>query len=156
MAEAQLPKGSAEGGTRGDDEFIETEVMQSNWSATGPTRPRAVPRAGGYGAGKTLPTGPKGVGKGGVRSNRRRARDTIEGVTKPAIKRLARRGGVKRLSGLCYDSTRDALRTFLENLIKDTICYTEHANRKTVTAADVVHALKRQGRTLYLTEGNVW
>ena len=27
--------------------------------------------------------------------------------------------------------------------------YTEHAKRKTVTAMDVVYALKRQGRTLY-------
>ena len=27
--------------------------------------------------------------------------------------------------------------------------YTEHARRKTVTALDVVYALKRQGRTIY-------
>jgi histone H4 len=27
--------------------------------------------------------------------------------------------------------------------------YTEHARRKTVSAMDVVYALKRQGRTLY-------
>ena len=30
-----------------------------------------------------------------------------------------------------------------------TVTYTEHAKRKTVTAMDVVYALKRQGRTLY-------
>ncbi|GJR81467.1 histone H4, partial [Tanacetum coccineum] len=29
------------------------------------------------------------------------------------------------------------------------VTYTEHARRKTVTAMDVVYALKRQGRTLY-------
>jgi histone H3/H4 len=29
------------------------------------------------------------------------------------------------------------------------VTYTEHAKRKTVTAMDVVYALKRQGRTLY-------
>merc|ERR1712157_715969 len=29
------------------------------------------------------------------------------------------------------------------------LTYTEHAKRKTVTALDVVYALKRQGRTLY-------
>jgi histone H3/H4 len=28
-------------------------------------------------------------------------------------------------------------------------CDTEHARRKTVTAMDVVYALKRQGKTLY-------
>ena len=29
------------------------------------------------------------------------------------------------------------------------VTYTEYAKRKTVTAMDVVYALKRQGRTLY-------
>ena len=29
------------------------------------------------------------------------------------------------------------------------VTYTEHARRKTVTALDVVYALKRQGKTLY-------
>ena len=35
------------------------------------------------------------------------------------------------------------------NVIRDAVTYTEHAKRKTVTAMDVVYALKRQGRTLY-------
>ena len=41
------------------------------------------------------------------------------------------------------------LKVFLENVIRDAVTYTEHARRKTVTALDVVYALKRQGRTLY-------
>merc|ERR1712029_1138483 len=46
------------------------------------------------------------------------------------------------------------LKVFLENVIRDAVTYTEHAKRKTVTALDVVYALKRQGRTLYgLGEG---
>ena len=88
-----------------------------------------------------------------VRHSRRRARPTpellLQGITKQAVRRLARRGGVKRLSGLVYEETRGVLKTFLENLIKDAVVYTEHARRKTVSVADVVHALKRQGRTLY-------
>jgi histone H3/H4 len=68
---------------------------------------------------------------------------------KPAIRRLARRGGVKRISGLIYEETRGVLKVFLENVIRDSVTYTEHARRKTVTAMDVVYALKRQGRTLY-------
>ncbi|CAK1596908.1 unnamed protein product [Parnassius mnemosyne] len=72
-----------------------------------------------------------------------------EGITKPAIRRLARRGGVKRISGLIYEETRGVLKVFLENVIRDAVTYTEHAKRKTVTAMDVVYALKRQGRTLY-------
>ena len=38
---------------------------------------------------------------------------------------------------------------FLENVIRDATTYTEHARQKTVTAMDVVYALKRQCRTLY-------
>ncbi|KAJ8349283.1 hypothetical protein SKAU_G00244130 [Synaphobranchus kaupii] len=72
-----------------------------------------------------------------------------EGITKPAIRRLARRGGVKRISGLIYEETHGVLKVFLENVIRDAVTYTEHAKRKTVTAMDVVYALKRQGRTLY-------
>ena len=70
-------------------------------------------------------------------------------VQKPAIRRLARRGGVKRISGLIYEETRGVLKVFLENVVRDAVTYTEHARRKTVTALDVVYALKRQGRTLY-------
>ena len=33
-------------------------------------------------------------------------RDNIQGITKPAIRRLARRGGVKRISGLVYEEVR--------------------------------------------------
>ena len=76
-------------------------------------------------------------------------RDNLQGITKPAIRRLARRGGVKRISGLVYQQVRQVLKVFLENLLRDAVSYTEHAKRKTVTTADVVHALKRQGRTMY-------
>lgn len=93
--------------------------------------------------------GGKGLGLGGAKRHRRVLRDNIQGITKPAIRRLARRGGVKRISGLIYEETRGVLKVFLENVIRDAVTYTEHAKRKTVTAMDVVYALKRQGRTLY-------
>merc|ERR1711879_88943 len=93
--------------------------------------------------------GGKGLGKGGAKRHRKMVRDNIQGITKPAIRRLARRGGVKRISGLIYEETRGVLKVFLENVIRDAVTYTEHAKRKTVTALDFVYALKRQGRTLY-------
>ena len=93
--------------------------------------------------------GGKGLGKGGAKRHRKILRDNIQGITKPAIRRLARRGGVKRISGLIYEETRGVLKVFLENVIRDAVTYTEHAKRKTVTSMDVVYALKRQGRTLY-------
>ena len=49
--------------------------------------------------------GGKGLGKGGAKRHRKVLRDNIQGITKPAIRRLARRGGVKRISGLIYEET---------------------------------------------------
>jgi histone H4 len=95
--------------------------------------------------------GGKGFGKmgGGAKRLRKTTKEVILGITKPAIRRLARRGGVKRISALIYDESRTVLRSFLENVVRDAVTYTEHARRKTVTAMDVVYALKRQGRSLY-------
>ena len=53
------------------------------------------------------------------------------------------------ISYLIYEETRGVLRVFLENVMRDVISYTEDAKRETVTAMDVVYALKCQGRTLY-------
>ena len=91
----------------------------------------------------------KGYGKSGAKRIHRMTKDVILGITKPAIRRLARRGGVKRISGLIYEETRNVLKLFLQNVVKDAVTYTEYARRKTVTAMDIIYALKRQGRTLY-------
>ena len=76
-------------------------------------------------------------------------RDKLQGITKPAIRRLARRGGVQRISGLIYQETRTVLEVFLTRLISDAIAYTESGGRKTVTTADVMHALRMQNRAIY-------
>jgi histone H4 len=122
-------------------------VARKSVSRKEPAQPAATvkPRIGsGLGKGKG-----KGLGKGGLKRHKRVLRENIQGITKPAIRRLARRGGVKRISGLIYDETRGVLKVFLENVIRDAVAYTDCARRKTVTAMDVVYALKRQGRTLY-------
>ncbi|XP_060734954.1 histone H4-like [Tachysurus vachellii] len=93
-------------------------------------------------------TGGKGLGKGGTKRHRKVLRDNIQGITKPAIRRLAHRGSVKRISGLIYEETHCVLKVFLENVIRDAVTYTEHG-KKTLTAIYVVYALKRKGRTLY-------
>ena len=46
-----------------------------------------------------------GVEDGGG-GHRKVLRDNIQGITKSAIHRLARRDGVKRISGLIYEETR--------------------------------------------------
>ncbi|RXG52911.1 Histone H4.3, partial [Armadillidium vulgare] len=94
--------------------------------------------------------------------------NNIQAITKAAIRRLSRRGGAKLISGLIYEETRGLnfiyinydcinLSVYLNldfiflllNVIRDAVTYTEQANKKIVTAMDVVYALKRQGRTLY-------
>jgi ribosomal protein L15 len=67
--------------------------------------------------------GGKGVGgKGKVGTKRitqkRSNKASIEGITKPAIRRLARRGGVKRISSFVYDDTRQVLKGFLEGIVR--------------------------------------
>ncbi len=86
---------------------------------------------------------------GAKRYTKKSLKETILGITKPAIRRLARRGGVKRISSLIFEETRNIIRSFLENVIRDSVTYTDHGKRKTVTALDVVFALKRNGRNLY-------
>lgn len=79
----------------------------------------------------------------------RRYRNKPSNLTNSAITRLARRGGVKRISGMVYETVRGIMKIFVENVLRDAITTTEYAKRKTVTAMDVVYALKRQGRTMY-------
>ena len=103
---------------------------------------------GGPGVGKGGP----GLGKGKVGLRHRKKKtvtDAIKGVTKPAIRRLARRGGIKRINGNFYEEVRQSIQQFLEVILKDVLIHTEHSRRSTVTAADVVNALKRRGQTLY-------
>lgn len=75
--------------------------------------------------------------------------DNLQGITKPATHRIAHRCGVKRISGLIYEKTRGVFMVLLENVIHDSVAYTEHASCKTFTAMDVMYALKRQGKALY-------
>ena len=48
----------------------------------------------------------------------------IQSLCLPAIGRLARGGGVKRISGLIDVETRGVVKVFLENVIRDSVTYT--------------------------------
>ncbi|XP_043479935.1 histone H4-like [Leptopilina heterotoma] len=91
----------------------------------------------------------KGFGKGVANHYNKLVRDNMKELMQLAIRRSARRGGVKRISGLIYEETMDIFKIFFENVIRDAVTYTVHSKRKTVTAMDIVYALKRQSRTLY-------
>ena len=89
----------------------------------------------------------KGKGKGGMK--RFRTKQAQVGLNNQSIRRLARRGGVKRISGLMYEETRRTARAFLRCILTDAITYSDYRQAKTVTAGDVLHALKRNNFTLY-------
>ncbi|KIX08381.1 uncharacterized protein Z518_03037 [Rhinocladiella mackenziei CBS 650.93] len=93
-------------------------------------------------------------------SNRHRVnshmRYAINGITKPTIRRLARKGGIYRIRSDIHDTVRGVLQKRLEEIIRKIIIVIsqeyppDHPNcRKTVTTQDVVFVLYRMGRTLY-------
>lgn len=87
---------------------------------------------------------------GAKRMNARGSKVIADGtVTNGAIRRLARRGGVKRISLATHGEVRTYIDEFLERVVRDSLTYAEHSKRLTITAMDVVYALKKNGRVLY-------
>ncbi|KAF5523023.1 Histone H4 [Colletotrichum aenigma] len=96
---------------------------------------RGGPGGGKKGTGKV--SGGKVLPGQGAKRHRKIMKDTIRGITKPAIRRLARRGGVKRISAMIYDDARSALKDRLTGIIRDCITYVEYRCAKTITIHDV-------------------
>lgn len=69
--------------------------------------------------------------------------------SRPEWRRLARRGGCKRLSHSTYEGLAKSMDAFLSQILLDSLRYTQHARRKTVTTNDVLHALKRNNKPMY-------
>ena len=91
-----------------------------------------------------------GLGKGGAVRHRKVLRDNITGITKPALRRLARRAGVKRISGLCYEELRSVLKVFLARELQTIVAVTEFARLKTIGAKQVVIGSKLNGIRLFM------
>jgi len=72
-------------------------------------------------------------------------KDAIQGITKPAITRIANRAGCKRLSGLIYEETRGIAKIRMEEIIGAAVVYTDNARRVTIKEADVSAALADLG-----------
>jgi len=59
--------------------------------------------------------GGKGKAKGdGAKRQKKVLKNSVEGISKASIRRLARRGGVKRVSGQLYEEARGVLKSFVE------------------------------------------
>jgi histone H3/H4 len=80
--------------------------------------------------------------RGGAKRHRKVLRDNIQGVTKPAIKRLCRRAGVKRVSGLIYEESRGVIKVYMENLMRDAVTFMQADARKTLYIRDIKAACK--------------
>ena len=100
--------------------------------------------------------------KGGAKRHRKILRDNIQGITKPAIRRLARRGGVKRISGLSYLQTdfphrhTDSLVTLkytpnLHTLDKQTQGLQRNKNKQTNKQTQTRQPLKINKQQRYIT-----
>ena len=58
---------------------------------------------------------------------------SLRDLKSTCARRLARRAGVKRISGAIYEDMREVLSSFLQKVLNDAVVYTEHAKRKTVS-----------------------
>lgn len=70
-------------------------------------------------------------------------------ISKPSLKRLARRGGVKRINKGTLDEAREKLRGKLTTVVGEAIQYAMLSNRKTITEFDVMRALERNNLKIY-------
>lgn len=94
--------------------------------------------------------GGKGFGKGNIKKVRRRVWPNFnKRIKKREICQLCRKAGVKRISANVYDETRGVIKIFLEGILHDAVLYMENRQRKTITSADIINALKRKGIILY-------
>ena len=75
--------------------------------------------------------------------------DIMLQITKPAIKRVAQRAGVKRLRSVVYKDARDMLKAFLTKVVRDARLYTNSRNRVTTNCADVSCALENNNCSTY-------
>nr|ACW65148.1 histone H4 [Leishmania donovani] len=87
--------------------------------------------------------------KGSQKRQKKVLRDNIRGITRGSIRRMARCGGVKRISSEIYEEVRRVLKAYVEDVVRSSTAYTEYARKKTVTASDVVNALRKRGHILY-------
>lgn len=85
------------------------------------------------------------------------ALDNLNVLTRSAIRRVAHKAGIKYFSESITDEIRSVLQKFLEKILHLTTTYTVHAHRVTVSQDDVLLALEKVHKKVYLTgeEGDI-
>jgi len=88
------------------------------------------------------------VAKGKAPKQRKIVRDSIQGITAPAIQRICQTAGIKRISRLVYEEVRGVMKLFVEDTMKDALVFCEHVRRKTLQEGDLDAALQVKGKYL--------
>lgn len=73
---------------------------------------------------------------------------SVFGITDPAIRRMCRRAGIKRMNKQVYEVVRDAVVDFIQTTLNRAVIRTDHARHKTISATDVAFGLQSHGTTL--------
>ncbi|KAK9435277.1 hypothetical protein VB005_10072 [Metarhizium brunneum] len=142
---------------RGGPQSSRPHSLATPHSSGASTSTLPVSRGPGKGKGNGV-AGKTPFAKGRAARHRKILRDTIDGIRTHREwsgeltlegRRLARRGGVKRISADIYDESRRVLRLKLEEILRICVVYVEHRQAKTVTVDDVIFALRQIGRPIY-------
>lgn len=76
-------------------------------------------------------------------------RDNQVELSKMTIRRLARRGGIKRLAAQIYEEIERVVHSFLLKIVFDATQISNYTRRGYVATEDVLQALKQNGQKLY-------
>ena len=90
-----------------------------------------------------------GIAETGVKCARREALPQ-QTIGRSAVRRLARRGGTKRMQMGFTEEVNTQLREYLRNLLRDTTALVEMRGKQTVRKEDVLYILQQQGHPLYI------
>ena len=69
----------------------------------------------------------KGKSAGAGKRVKKVLKANASSVSQGSIRRLARRGGVKRIAGPVYGEVKDTLRRFVDGVVRDASAFTESA-----------------------------
>jgi histone H4 len=89
------------------------------------------------------------VKKGGKLKYRVVLRDNIQGLTKPAIQRLAHAAGCTRISGLVYEEIRGITKDMMNKYLMEMLTFMQHRRGRQLSDKDFKAMLDRHGIKFY-------
>lgn len=79
----------------------------------------------------------------------RQTKAPIDTLTRPVMRRIGRRAGIRRVSKTLYPYMRKALVDFLISILKWAILLMEHKKVSTLGVFEVIAAMEANGRPLW-------